>query len=111
VRLREAQDLYQEHVGVTDAETQRAITRTGGLFRAVVRLPANAPIDEYFADTYLFKDGRLISSQRSVVNISRVGIERSIHDLANNASIFYGLLVVAMALAIGWGASVLFRRS
>ncbi len=112
VRLRLRQDLYQEHVGVTDAEHQRAITRyTGGLFRAVVRLPANAPIDEYYADTYLFRDWRLISSQRSVVNISRVGIERSIHDLANNSSIFYGMLVVAMALAIGWGAAVLFRRS
>jgi uncharacterized protein (TIGR02186 family) len=111
VRLRRAQNLYQEHVGVSDNETQRAITRyPESLFRAVVRLPANAPIDEYFADTYLFRDGRLISSQRSTVNISRVGIERSIHDLASNAAILYGALVVAMAMSIGWAAAVLFRR-
>lgn len=112
VRLRRTQNLYQEHIGVTDAEQQRAITRyPGGLFRAVVRLPANAPIDEYQADTYLFREERLISSQRISVNISRVGVERNIHDLATNASLLYGLIIVLMALGVGWGAAVLFRRS
>jgi uncharacterized protein (TIGR02186 family) len=112
VRLRRAQMLYQEHVGVSTPERPAAITKyAGGLFRAVVRLPANAPIAQYNADTYLFRDGRLISSQRIPVPIERVGIEQRIHELATEAAILYGILTVLMALGIGWGAAVLFRRT
>lgn len=112
VRLRRAQRLYQEHVGVTNPTRQAAITRyPGGLFRAVVRLPANAPIDRYRVDTYLFRDRRLVSSARLEVNINRVGLEQQIHELATQASAFYGIVIVLMALTVGWGASVLFRRN
>ena len=83
----------------------------GGLFRAVVLLPANAPIDRYTADTYLFRDNRLISSQSIPIDVSRVGIERRIHDLATQASLLYGLITVALALFAGWIASILFRRA
>jgi uncharacterized protein (TIGR02186 family) len=105
VRLRRAQGLYQE--------LGRAGLRqyTGGLFLATVRLPANAPIAQYHAETYLFRDGRLISSQRTSVQIARVGIERNIHELAMNASLLYGLLAVTLALAAGALAAYLFRRT
>jgi uncharacterized protein (TIGR02186 family) len=103
VRLRRDAELYQEgQEGLTQHQ--------GGLFRAQVRLPANAPIANYHVDTYLFRDGRLISSQRLTVGIARVGIERRIHDLATHASFLYGLLTVALALGGGWLAAYLFRR-
>lgn len=112
VRLRRAQGLYQEYSGRASQGRRGGLTMyQGGLFRAVVRLPANAPIAEYHADTYLFREGRLISSQRIPVNIARVGFERSIHDLATNASVLYGLVTVLIALAAGWAAAVLFRRA
>ncbi|MDX2277794.1 MAG: TIGR02186 family protein [Hyphomonadaceae bacterium] len=105
VRLRGAQGLYldNDRTGVT--------MYAGGLFRARVQLPANAPIADYHADTYLFRDGRLISSQRIPIRIARVGIERRIHDLATNYSMIYGILCVMMALAGGWLAAFVFRRS
>jgi uncharacterized protein (TIGR02186 family) len=103
VRLRTAQGLYLE------SRTGLRLY-AGGLFRARVQLPANAPIADYHADTYLFRNGRLISSQRIPVRISRVGVERRIHDLATNYSLLYGLLTVAMALGAGWLAAFLFRR-
>ncbi|MEJ0060183.1 MAG: TIGR02186 family protein [Terricaulis sp.] len=104
VRLRTQQGLYQEN---------RTGLRmyTGGLFRARVRLPANAPIADYHVDTYLFRNARLISAQRIAVRISRVGIERRIHDLATNASFLYGVLTVMLALGAGWTAAFLFRRN
>lgn len=112
VHLRQTQLLYQEHVGVTDSRRAAAITRyPGGLFRAVVRLPANAPIDRYHVDTYLFRDHRLVSSARIEVNITRVGIEQQIHELATKASALYGLMTVLLAISVGWGAAVLFRRN
>lgn len=105
VRLRRAQGLYLENdrAGLT--------TYTGGLFRARVQLPANAPIAEYHADTYLFRNGALVSSQRIPVRISRVGVERRIHDLATNYSFVYGVLMVLMALGAGWVAASIFRRN
>lgn len=112
VRLRHQQGLYQSYAGRTSPDRRGGLTMyQGGLFRAVVRLPANAPIAEYHADSYLFRDGRLISSQRIPVNIARVGIERTIHDLATNASLLYGVVTVLLALAAGWGAATLFRRT
>ncbi len=112
VRLRRTQGLYQWYYGSASPDRRGGLTMyQGGLFRAVVRLPANAPIAQYHADTYLFRDGRLISSQRIPVTISRVGIERRIHDLATNASWLYGIVTVLMALGAGWLAALLFRRT
>lgn len=112
VRLRRAQGLYQEYSGRASTERRGGLTLyQGGLFRAVVRLPANAPIAEYHADTYLFRDGRLISTQRIPIDIARVGVERSIHDLATGASLLYGIVTVLLALGAGWLAAFLFRRA
>jgi uncharacterized protein (TIGR02186 family) len=112
VRLRRAQGLYQEYSGRASQERRGGLTvYQGGLFRAVVRLPANAPIAQYQADAYVFRDGRLVSSQRIPIGISRVGFERRIHDLATQASWAYGLLTVLLAVAAGWVAAFLFRRT
>lgn len=112
VRLRRAQGLYQWYSGRAIPDQRGGLTMyQGGLFRAVVRLPANAPIAQYHADTYLFREGRLISSQRIPITISRVGIERRIHDLATNASLLYGIVTVLFALFAGWIAAWLFRRT
>ena len=103
VRLRRQQGLYLEQPGGLRVYE-------GGLFRARVSLPANAPIATYHADTYLFRNGQLVSSQRVPVSISRVGFERRVHNLANNASLLYGVVTLMLALGAGWLASVLFRR-
>lgn len=111
VRLRRDQGLYQWYTRPPQEGVRGGLTAyQGGLFRAVVRLPANAPIAQYHADTYLFRDGRLISRQRIPIMIARVGVERSIHDLATNVSWLYGIVTVLLALLAGWGAAVVFRR-
>lgn len=112
VRLRREQGLYQWYSGRASPDRRGGLTMyQGGLFRAVVRLPANAPIAQYHADTYLFRDGRLISSQRIPISIARVGIERRIHDLATGMSGIYGIVTVLLALFAGWIAAILFRRT
>lgn len=112
VRLRRAQGLYREYSGQPAPEERGGLTiYDRGLFRAVVRLPANAPIARYHADSYVFYQGRLISSQRIPIPVERVGVERQIHDLATQTSFFYGVLTVLLALGAGWLAAFLFRRS
>jgi uncharacterized protein (TIGR02186 family) len=112
VRLRHEQGLYQWYSRPPQSGTRGGLTMyQGGLFRAVVRLPANAPIAQYHADTYLFRDGRLISRQNIPITVSRIGVERTIHDLATNVSWLYGIVTVLLALLAGWGSAVVFRRS
>lgn len=112
VRLRREQGLYQWYTRAPREGERGGLTAyQGGLFRAVVRLPANAPIDQYHADTYLFRDGRLISAQRIPITISRIGFERTIHDLATNVSWVYGIVTVMLALLAGWVSALVFRRS
>ncbi len=105
VRLRSEAGLYSENA--------RGLEMLSGnrLFRAQIRIPANAPLGDYVADVYLFRNGRMVSAQRSPVSVSRAGFERRVHDLATGEPFFYGLLVVAMALGAGWGAAYAFRRS
>lgn len=111
VRLRREQGLYQWYAQPPREGVRGGLTTyPGGLFRAVIPLPANAPIAQYHADTYLFRDGRLISRQRIPIRIARIGIERTIHDLATNMSWLYGIVTVMLALLAGWGAAVVFRR-
>lgn len=111
VRLRRDQGLYQWFSGRPQPDRRGLTMYQGGLFRAVVRLPANAPIARYHADTYVFREGRLISSQRIPIMISRVGIERRIHDMATTGSFAYGILTVLLALFAGWIAALIFRRT
>lgn len=105
VRLRTAAGLYSEDPNGLEMLSERR------LFRAQIRIPANAPLGQYVADVYLFRNGRLVSSQRSPVNVSRAGFERTVHELATRRPLFYGFVVVALALGAGWGASAAFRRA
>lgn len=105
VRLRSAQGLYSVNPRGLQLISQRR------LFTAQVRIPANAPIGDYVADVYLFRDRRLVSSQRSRVVVSRVGIERTIHDLSTTQPLLYGFAAIAMALSAGAIAAYAFRRA
>ncbi|MDX2235955.1 MAG: TIGR02186 family protein [Hyphomonadaceae bacterium] len=103
-RLRRAAGLYSEH--------PRGLQLHGsGLYSTKVVLPANAPIGDYFAEVYLFRDGRLVSSRRSDISIARIGAERLVHEAATRAPFFYGVFAVALALAAGWAAAMAFRRA
>jgi uncharacterized protein (TIGR02186 family) len=105
VRLRTKEGLYFQRTGAVSMLSE------GRLFLAQVRIPANAPLGNYVADAYFFRNQRLVLQQSSVVNVSRVGIERRVHELATNQAALYGLAVVALALGAGWAAAYAFRRT
>ena len=104
VRLRQRAGLYSEH-------PHGLQLRGRGLFSTQVTLPANAPIGAYFVDVYLFRDGRLVSSLRNTVTISRIGAERLVFAAATRTPFLYGLVTVAVAIGAGWAAAAAFRRS
>jgi len=81
------------------------------LFRASINLPANVPVGPLVAHVHLFRDGVLLSSYTSRVNLEREGIERLLHTFAYRYSLWYGIFTVAVAVGAGLLASRLFQRS
>jgi uncharacterized protein (TIGR02186 family) len=103
IRLRKQRKLYvEEPAGVTFL--------TPNLFRATIRLPAEAPVGTYEVDVRLFADGTQLARANSALEVVKVGIEQFIVNAAANHGILYGLFTTLMALATGWIASVVFRK-
>lgn len=103
IRAREAQKLY--------AEVPAGVEFLGySLFRVRVPVPASVPRGEYTVQVYLFRDGTVVSAQTTPFFVEQIGLERRLFNYAHERPFWYGLLTVAMAMALGWGSSFLFRR-
>ncbi|MGD9784600.1 MAG: TIGR02186 family protein [Hyphomicrobiaceae bacterium] len=103
VRRKQAENLYQKRdYGVV------FIGRS--LFRATISLPANVPVGPMTAETYLFRDGKLLSSHKTRVLLQREGIERLMHSFAFDQPLLYGIFAVVVAVLAGLAASAVFKR-
>jgi hypothetical protein len=68
------------------------------------------PVGEYTAETFLIRDGRVLAAAVRDIKIEKLGFERFVATAAEQWSLAYGLVAVAVSLLLGWGASTLFRR-
>jgi len=103
IRLKEQQQLFQEH-----DDGVAFIGRS--LFRASVDLPVNVPIGRYTADVYLFRDGQVVSKNQSTLEVTQAGLERTIYLMAFNHPLIYGLVAVLLAVLAGLAGWAAFRR-
>ena len=103
IRLKEQQQLFQEH--------DDGVTFIGrSLFRASVDLPVNVPIGRYTAAVYLFRDGQVVSKNESTLEVTQAGFERAIYLMAFHRPLIYGLLAVLLAMLAGLAGWAAFRR-
>jgi uncharacterized protein (TIGR02186 family) len=95
VDLKTRQDLYkQDFEGVKLAEQV--------LYQARISLPSNVATGTYTAETFAVARGRVIASATSEVEVRKVGFERFVANSAQDNSLLYGLLAVAMSIGMGW---------
>jgi uncharacterized protein (TIGR02186 family) len=80
------------------------------LFRATLHFPANVPPGIYQVQVLELRDGEVTDAQRSALVISKIGVEADVFDFANQQSVLYGLMAVALSATLGWLAGVIFRR-
>jgi uncharacterized protein (TIGR02186 family) len=80
------------------------------LFRASIDLPANVPVGPLEARIHLFREGRLLSTYRTRVNLQREGLERFLHIAAFSYPLLYGIVTVLLSVGAGLAASTVFRR-
>jgi uncharacterized protein (TIGR02186 family) len=103
VDLMQRHQLYFEDPdGVTIAD--------GVLYRARIEIPARVPVGDYTAETFLIQDGRVVAGAVREIRIEKLGFERFVAEAADDWSLAYGLVAVAVSLFLGWGASAVFRR-
>ncbi len=103
VRLKLQQGLYrQSGEGIT------FLTPT--VFRAAIPIPANVSTGIYLTDVKLFAQGQMLASTRTPLEVIKTGFEQYVAETAQNDGLLYGLSTTAMALVIGWVATLVFKR-
>jgi uncharacterized protein (TIGR02186 family) len=103
IDLRRRNQLYAEY-------PQGVAIRQGVLYSARIRIPARVPVGNYTAETFLISNGRVIAGAARDIRIEKLGFERFVANAAEHWSLTYGLVSVALALLLGWGASAFFQR-
>ncbi|MEJ2376634.1 MAG: TIGR02186 family protein [Pseudolabrys sp.] len=103
VELQSRRALYRE---IPDAVT----FLTPALFRASIPLPADVPTGTFAVDVKAFTAGALVARTNTALEVIKVGFEQYVADAAQDYGVLYGLAAAIIALAIGWFASVVFRR-
>ncbi len=102
IRIREGNGLYQTNIGAVELNEQT-------LFSTSIRLPANLTEGEYHARFYLTRDGQVLDSHDSIIDVRKVGLERFLFRLSRDNPLVYGLMSLAIAIFAGWAASAAFR--
>ena len=93
--------LYQEDPkGVTVSEQV--------LYQARIALPSSVQTGTYTAETFAISRGRVVASAVARVEVQKRGFERVVADSARDDALFYGLMVVAFSIFMGWLAGRLF---
>lgn len=97
VDLRTRQNLYQENIGGVSV-SERV------LYQARIGLPSTVVTGTYTAETFAVRNGRVIASALSEVEVKKVGFERFIAESAEEHSLLYGLVAVMLSVGMGWAA-------
>ncbi len=104
IRLQMKRRLYQQD--------PKGVQMTGRyLFRAQFDLPANVPLGTYRAKVFLFREGRLLGTYEAPLTIEKKGFEQFVYDLAHKRPLIYGVAAVVIAIAAGFLANAIFRKS
>lgn len=103
VRLQSQQGLYRE-----SATAVTFLTPT--VFRAAIPMPAAVRTGTYNIEVELFSGGLLVARANSALEVIKTGFEQYVADAARDYGLLYGMATAAMALLIGWFASLIFAR-
>ena len=66
------------------------------------------PTGSYTAETFAISRGRVVATAISQIEVRKLGFEGAIASFAENWSLLYGLLAVAISVLMGWVAGRVF---
>ena len=80
------------------------------LFRSYLELPSNVITGQFEVKILHYRNSELVSQQINSINVSKSGISAEIYDIAQNYSTLYGIFAVLLAVLVGWGTNLIFRK-
>jgi hypothetical protein len=78
------------------------------LYQARIALPSQVRTGTYTAETFAIRQGRVITSAVTRVDVSKQGFERFVAEQADGNGLLYGLFAVLVSVGMGWIAGRLF---
>ena len=82
----------------------------GGLRRATIDLPQNAPPGEYTVRAVAFRDGQIVGESRQSFTLARSGLDATLFDLSRQHGLVYGFVAVLLGVLVGGIAAWLGRK-
>jgi uncharacterized protein (TIGR02186 family) len=82
----------------------------GGLRRARITLPINAPPGEYRIRAVAFRNGQRVGETEQVLTIVRSGLDATLFDLSRQHGFIYGFVAVLLGCLVGGAAAWFGRR-
>ena len=102
IRIRTNNGLYQLLENTVDISEQT-------LFQTSIALPSNLTEGNYSTRIFLTRQGNIVASYDTTIEVQKVGLERFLFNLSRERPLIYGLMSLAIAIAAGWLASAFFR--
>lgn len=102
IRIRQDAGLYHLDEGTVTFRDQT-------LFSTAIALPADLTEGIYRTRIFLTREGRVVSTYETAIEVDKVGLERFLYAMSRQQPLAYGLLSLAIAIAAGWLASAAFR--
>jgi uncharacterized protein (TIGR02186 family) len=103
VDLKMAEGLYS----FSDTTIERL---DGGLRRARITLPVNAPAGEYRIRAVAFRNGHSVGETEQVLTLVRSGLDATLFDLSKQHGFVYGFVAVLLGTLVGAAAAWFGRR-
>lgn len=101
VDLMRRQGLYQQNEGGVKISGQV-------LYQARISLPSSVQTGSYTAETFAIRNGKVVASAMTRVEVNKQGFERFVAVTASRDSLLYGLFAVLVSVGMGWIAGRLF---
>ena len=73
-------------------------------------LPSNVITGQFEVKILHYRNSKLVSQQINSINVSKSGISAEIYNIAQNYSTLYGIFAVFLAVLVGWGSNLIFRK-
>ena len=98
-------------VGRLDYNTEGLIILTNnGDIKRFLELPSNVITGQFEVKILHYRNSKLVSQQINSINVSKSGISAEIYNIAQNYSTLYGIFAVFLAVLVGWGSNLIFRK-
>lgn len=78
------------------------------LYSARMSLPSSVQIGTYTAETFAIRNGKVVASAITRVEVTKEGFERFVAVAAEERGLIYGLFAVLVSVGMGWVAGRLF---